>query len=49
MTNAYNAFGEVTSVTPVAGRTTYFDYTVNGDQAASWYFDGNGATRRYRS
>jgi len=35
----HNQYGDVTSTTPAAGRTTYFDYDVNGDQIATWYFD----------
>ena len=38
VTSGYNPFGEVSSVRPAAGRTTHFDYTTGGDQAAAWYF-----------
>jgi YD repeat-containing protein len=43
--NSYDQHGDVTSTTPQAGRTTYQDYDGNGDQVATWYFDGLGATR----
>ncbi|TVS17596.1 MAG: hypothetical protein EA424_12305, partial [Planctomycetaceae bacterium] len=41
VTSAYNQFGDMTSSVLAAGRTSYFDYTIDGDQAASWYFDGS--------
>jgi RHS repeat-associated protein len=37
VSSTYNEFGEVTSSTPVAGRTTHFEYDDNGRQIESWY------------
>ncbi|MCA9013282.1 MAG: RHS repeat protein, partial [Planctomycetaceae bacterium] len=42
VTNAYNQYGEIISSTSVFGRTTNFDYDLNGNQVASWYFGGTG-------
>ncbi len=42
VTNVYNQYGEVVSSTSVFGRTTYFDYDLNGNQVASWSFGGTG-------
>jgi YD repeat-containing protein len=44
VTQAYNQYGEVTSATPVAGRTMHFDYTTDGDPAAAWYFDSSSGS-----
>ena len=41
VTNTYSAFGDVLSTTSATGRTTYFAYDINGDQIATWYFDGD--------
>jgi YD repeat-containing protein len=38
--STYNSYGDVTSTKPAAGRTTYFDYDLDGNRVGSWYFDG---------
>ncbi len=38
--STYNSYGDVTSTTPAAGRTTWFDYDLDGRRVGSWYFDG---------
>jgi len=37
--STYNQYGDVTSTTSAAGRTTSFAYDINGDQVGTWYFD----------
>jgi YD repeat-containing protein len=38
--STYNSYGDVTSTKPAAGRTTYFDYDLDGNRVGNWYFEG---------
>ncbi len=39
--NAHNQYGDLTSLTPAAGHVTYFDYNLDGNQVATWFFDSD--------
>jgi RHS repeat-associated protein len=39
--STYSPYGDVTSTTSAAGRTTHFAYDIDGNQIATWYTDAS--------
>jgi RHS repeat-associated protein len=44
-TNTETSYGELDSMTPISGRQTYYDYDLDGNRIATWYFNGTGASQ----